>query len=207
MYPKRIFPVVLLAACAGGCMSKQHADSIIADCPEYLAQNIGDVIVEPISPISIMAAGYVDEKEEGCPPHILLLGTRDTVLEEAFHSFEFRAALTRYSEWKRFYDDFHAVDNTTYEDYLGAPVVVLCMLVPLADRIPVPGKVDLYAASHHFEDTAACFVYLSTGDPNRRRDRILREKCKVVERFVTGYYRDENYDAAKTRLAAEPPPF
>ena len=164
------------------------AEKEISQCPDYFRNNIGEIRIEHLSPLSIIFKGYVYSKEQGCPIHLLALADKNTVLEEAFHSFEFRAGLNRKDEWKRFYYDFHG-GETTYKDYGGLLSSLVILSIPFADKLPAKGKVNFHSTVSHFEDTAECFVFLMR--QHQTNDSVLLRKCDAVRRFVNGKYAQE----------------
>ena len=164
-------------------MSQETAQREIAKCPQYFQDNIGTIKIEPLSPWSIIFKGYVNVDEPDCPVHLVALADKDTVLEEAFHSFELRAGKNRNEEWERFYYDFH-MDGSTYKSYGGLVSSAIILSVPFIDMMPVKGKVNFHSTISHLEDTAECFVFWMRN--RHRNDPILMRKCKAVEKFVTG---------------------
>lgn len=168
-----------------GCMSHEIAQREIAQCPQYFQDNIGEIKIEPLSPWSIIFKGYVHVDEPNCPVHLLALANKDTVLEEAFHSFELRTGKNKIGEWERFYYEFHS-DGSTYRNYGGLASSAIILSVPFIDMMPVKGKVNFHSTISHLEDTAECFVFWMRN--KKRNDPVLMHKCKVVEKFVNGGY-------------------
>jgi len=179
---RALFPLLFLLS---GCVSHQVAEKEISQCPDYFRNNIGEVKIEPLSPFSVIFKGYVHLKEEGCPIHLLALADRNTVLEEAFHSFEFRAGTNRVNEWGRFYQDFHK-DGTTYKNYGGLFSSLVILTIPFVDKLPVDGKVNFHSTVSHFEDTAECFVFVMR--QHQTNDAVLLQKCEAIKKFVNGVY-------------------
>jgi len=176
---------VLILALTCGCVSKQKVERELSLCPDYFRQNIGKAFVMPISIEGIMGLyGRVDTKDPEHPFYIYgPFANADTVLHEAFHSFEYRAGHQRKDEWQAFYDDFH--NGKTW--YFGVPGLFACMFVPFLGDMPLPGHVRFYSALHRLEDTADCFAFWMRG--KKRNDKELNRKCEIVGKFAQGYYR------------------
>ena len=171
-----------------GCMTQKRAERIISETPEYFQKNIGPVKVEPLNPLGIFFAGYVFPKyERDCPIHALVLANKDTVYEEAFHSFEWRCILNRPKEWIRFYSDFHQTNGKTTERYYGIPLSLVLSSVPFLKDLPVKGNADLYGKVSHLEDTGGCFRYYKR-HINKKGDAKFEHKVKCIEKFINGGY-------------------
>jgi len=191
--PPVLSGICLLAMFLSGCMSQRTVEKELARCPEYFRNNIGQVKLEPLSPLGVIFKGYVSVKDKDGPIHLLPLANRDTVLEEAFHSFELRAGHNRPQEWERFYHDFHS-DGTTYKNYGGIVASLAVANIPFLGRMPVSGKTNFHGTISHFEDTAGCFVFMMKG--RRTNDPVLLKKCEAVRRFINGPASDDFADAS-----------
>ena len=166
----RILVLVVSLAFLSGCMTTERVQNILEPLPQHFRANVGEIKVEPLNPLGLLLKGYVPVKKGEHPVYLLLLASNDTVLEEAFHSFELRTGEYDYPAWERFYLDFHAFDGKTYKDYGGVPLNILLMSVPFTDGL------SRYVS--HFEDTAWHFRGYLRGD---------REyKNMVVWEFVNG---------------------
>jgi len=172
--------LILLTGCANY--------SVLETCPEYLRANIGEIRTEPLNPLGLLFTGMVSPKDPNGTIHLYLFAGDNTLLEEAFHSFEIRAGYHRSDEWMGFYNDFHS-DGSTYRDYSGPAVAISLLSVPFPKQIPAgAGYVNLYSRVSHFEDTAACFIALMEGK-SFADDEVLSNKIEAVRKFINGRYR------------------
>lgn len=173
--------LISLAGCA-------NVPEVIFKCPVYFQENIGEIHQE-ISPFVLVCKGYVSVKEKEHPVH-LYWKNKNTLLHETFHSFEFRAGDNnkRYSEWEKFYLDFHSIDNTDYKDYGGLVSSALLLNIPFIEYLQVKGKANFRSTISHFEDSAECFVFLMNEKEKKTKDKILQKKCDAVWKFVNGGY-------------------
>ena len=179
---KKLISILLTVIC--GCTNY----SVLDGCPEYLKANIGEIRNEPLNPLGLLFKGLVNPKDPNGTIYLYLLADNDTLLEEAFHSFEIRAGHNRNDEWGSFYADFHS-DGNNYNDYGGLWVVLPLMTIPFPKLVPGgDGYVNLYSRASHFEDSAACFVELMHKH-TFADDEVLSNKIEAVRRFVNGEYK------------------
>jgi hypothetical protein len=177
----KILSILLLFV--AGCVSQNTARQEISKCPKYFQDNIGEIKIETLSPLSVVFRGYASDDSNSII-HLYAFAGKDTVLEESFHSFEHRAYNNRYGEWFRFYDDF-SEDGDWYGEYLSTAII---LGVPLIDKLGPGGrgKVNFHSTVSHMEDAAECFIFWMKG--KHTDDPILAKKVKAVEKFVTGGY-------------------
>ena len=176
--------ILLLVLLFSGCVNY----TVLDDSPGYFRENIGPIHQELLNPLGLFFKGMVNPKDPNGTIHLYLLADSDTLLEEAFHSFEIRLGNNRKDEWEEFYYGFHS-DGSTYEDY-GGPILALAIItaVPFPQFIPGgEGFVNLYSRVSHLEDTASCFVALMH-ERDFPRDEIMSKKIDTVRRFVNGEY-------------------
>lgn len=188
--------VVLLAIAS--CTSQQMVDEQLALCPEYFQENVGQTYVLPfysaVVPILGGPVAWLNKSDPNGSYTLTSLASKDAVLHEAFHSFDYRCALNRNEEWKRFVNDF-SQGNPPKPNLLA---YFSCMAIPPIRYIPVPGHVNLYGCATGAEDAAYCFAFGIRG--RKRDDPELMRKCGVVGRFARGEYAKYNEPMARKML-------
>jgi len=166
-----------------GCVSQQVLDEQLALCPEHFQRNVGKERILPfwtaILPLTGGPIGWLNKSDGSFS--LTPLASKDIILHEAFHSFDYRCANQRPEEWKRFVKDFSGLAPKP-----NLPVYFFSMSLPIIRDIPVKGHVRLYSCSTSAEDAADCFVFWTRG--KNRNDPELARKCQVVKRFVEGQY-------------------
>ncbi|KKL81748.1 hypothetical protein LCGC14_1991700, partial [marine sediment metagenome] len=78
--------ILLLVLLFYGCVNY----SVLDDSPEYFRANIGPIHQELLNPLGLVFKGMVKTNDPEGTIHLYLLADNDTLLEEAFHSFEIR---------------------------------------------------------------------------------------------------------------------
>ena len=116
-----------------GCVNH----NVLDNCPKYFRGNIGPIHQELLSPPGLFFTSMVSRKVPNGTTHFCLLADNNTLLEEAFHSFEIRAGNKRKDEWKKFYYGFHS-DGFTYENY-GGPILTLATITVVHFPQFIPG--------------------------------------------------------------------
>jgi len=182
---KKLLHLLILTICLiSGCTSNNAVNEILSTCPQYFQDNIGKVIIKPISPSEPHLRGAVYPKEPENPIYLYGPIEPNIVFHEAFHSFEMRAGHNRPGEWELFYRDFHVGDPDP--QYLGSEVYDITRDVPFSQDVLVKGYVRFYSTANHFEDAADCFVFYMRG--RKRNDPMLMRKVQAVHKFVNGEY-------------------
>jgi len=176
---------VCSTALIAGCVSQRVLDEQLALCPEYFQRNVGKERILPfwtvILPLTGGPVGWLNKSDGSfC---LTPLASKNVILHEAFHSFDYRCANQRPEEWKQFIRDFCNGKNIPKPDLLA----YWCgITLPIIRDIPVKGHVRLYSCATGAEDAADCFVFWMQG--KNRDDPELIRKYKVVKRFVEGQY-------------------
>ncbi len=177
----------------------------LENSPQYFKDNIGPVFIEEsfadnpnASVLSILIRGYVSikEKQQRFPIHIknrslaekILLwapGDKQFFLHEASHSFEFNMGSSNYDYWLKFYEDFNGAKSASYG---GLATSLTFMALPPVGFVRPKGMPSFYATVNHFEDFAETHCYLRNHDMEKLKDPVLRRKCEIVEKFISGGY-------------------
>ena len=79
----------LLLLLLSGCMSQAKIDSIVATCPQYVQDNVGDIRYMPVSWGTVMLISGVTDKHTG-EIWLTAWAGKHTVLHEIGHSVYFR---------------------------------------------------------------------------------------------------------------------
>lgn len=178
---KKFISLLILIA---GCANYSALDS----CPEHFRANIGQIHTEPLNPLGLFFKGMVSPRDPNGTIYLYFLADNDTLLEEAFHSFEIRAGHNQNGEWESFYADFNP-NGLVYKGYGGPLVAISLLTIPFPQLVPGgKGYINLYSRVNHFEDSAACFVELMH-EHTFANDEVLSNKIEAVRRFVNGEYK------------------
>ena len=161
-------PVLMMLFICAGCMSEKKIDSVLAELPSYMRQNIGIVEYEPFSPLGLFFAGQVLKNDPSATIYLFALADKTVLKHEAFHSFELLAMNNRPKEWKEYCECMGETKTGL------SPILSILTPIPL-QWLPSKTSATLYGETNHFEDGAEVFVHHR---PERKWD--------CVRRFVHG---------------------
>jgi len=181
--------IVLAVLLLSGCLSQSDIQRVIAEQPQYVQDNIGEVKHE-LSLYGLIAAAGVNHKE-GPRPSIVLywpwgyFATEDLLEHEIAHSFEITLCYERPEEVEAFLQDFGEP-----EGYLGPVTFVSMIFIPLVGEVPFPGHETFEGTMSHAEDFATVYKHLDKPLPKwRQGDEVLKHKREAVRKLMNGEYR------------------
>ncbi len=173
--------LLILMVFVSGCASQRAVQEELSLCPQYFQDNVGEAKVLPVwSAVIPLIGGPSGWLNKDGSYTLTALASRDVILHEAFHSFDFNSYQQRRAEHSKFVRAWGGVPKPQLALYLA------CAAVPLVGKIPVPGHASLYGLSNGVEDSAETFVFCMRD--KKRNDKKLMNKSSVIGRFVKGKY-------------------
>jgi len=173
-----ILPFLLLLVISGCSMNPEIVDSWKSELPRYMQKNLGPIQSE-ISLRCIFSVSWVEDDEI---IHLCPFTTKEAFFHECMHSFEVNRLRKSPKEYEKFLSEYQDVKY-------DIPLNFLCFVIPL-HWIPAKGAPNMYALTNHWENSAETFRFWII--KKRTNSDIVKNNLKVIERFVTGEFSNED---------------
>jgi len=87
----------------------------------------------------------------------------------------------------KFYTEFEKAQKIPYG---GTPAALAFSLMPPLGFIRPSTMPSWYGWTNHWEDVAEthCYLRKHNGDVDPKKDQVLYEKCRIIDRFIRGEF-------------------
>lgn len=168
-----------------GCVSTKVVQQELKLCPQYFQDNVGEAKILPIWSVVIpLIGGPHGWLNKDGSYTLTALASRDVILHEAFHSFDFKCWKERRTEHDDFRMSWGGSPKPQLGLYLILPFIEPVLCVPLVRKLPIPGYVNLYGLCNGNEDAAETFVFYVRD--KKRNDKKVMNKRDIIKWLVNG---------------------